>query len=260
MWCTTAMKTLGASILRCFTTHALAHVELQLPPPAVARHAPQLQHAGFGDDGLERDRHDVGGVLLGGQIDFHGRQFFQIVAEIFDQVAGLVVLAHGGGEEAELGGLADHQSEFAVGDAQVGAFLHAEGDHREGFERSGKAGHGGHGAFDGDVVGARDAAADAHAAALARESVISRAARDGVHQVFAAELLDGRQPSSASQEFSTLRIRSRIRPAFSTPPLNRIWVGQARPLGPRRTPPCSAVDACWRRNRARWRVMAASAA
>jgi len=32
-------------------------------------------------------------------------------------------------------------------------------------------------------------------------------------------------------------MRWRTRPALSTPPLNRTWVGQAKPLGPRRTAP-----------------------
>ena len=49
-------------------------------------------------------------------------------------------------------------------------------------------------------------------------------------------------------------------PALRMPPLNNTWVGQARPLGPRRTAPCSEVAACWRRKRARCRVMAGSAA
>ena len=48
--------------------------------------------------------------------------------------------------------------------------------------------------------------------------------------------------------------------AFNTPPLNSTCVGQASPLGPRRTAPCSALDACCRRNFAMCRVIAASAA
>ena len=54
--------------MRCAPTlrrHAFAHIKLQLPAAAVARHAPQLQHTGFGNDGLEGYRHHVGGVLLG---------------------------------------------------------------------------------------------------------------------------------------------------------------------------------------------------
>ena len=39
------------------------HVELQLPAPAVARHAPELEHAGFGDDGFEGYRHHFARVL-----------------------------------------------------------------------------------------------------------------------------------------------------------------------------------------------------
>ena len=121
------------------------------------------------------------------EADFHGRQLFQFVAEVFDQVAGLVVLARRRGEEAELGGLADHQAEFAARNADVGAFFHAERHHRERLERRREAGDGGHGAFHADVVGARHAAADAHTASCARQAVIGRAARHRVHQIFAAQ-------------------------------------------------------------------------
>jgi hypothetical protein len=89
---------------------------------------------------VSNDTGTTSASFAGGQVHFHGRELFQVVAEVFDQVAGLVVLAHGGGEEAELGGLPDHQAELAAGDAQVGAFLHAERHHRERFERGGKPG------------------------------------------------------------------------------------------------------------------------
>ena len=107
-------------------------------------------------------------------------------------VPGVVVLARGGSEEAELGGLADDQAEFAVGDAQIGAFFHAEGGHREGFQRGGKAGHGGHGGFDADVVGARHAAADAHAFALARRGRNRRRRARRRASGLRPERLDGR--------------------------------------------------------------------
>ena len=73
--------------------YALAHVELELPAAAVARHAPELQHAGFGDHGFERDRHHLRRAFARGEAHFHRRQFFEVVAEVFDQVARLVVLA-----------------------------------------------------------------------------------------------------------------------------------------------------------------------
>ena len=95
-------------------TSALADVELQLPAAAVAGDAPELQHAGLGDHGFERDRHDFGRSLARAEAHFHRRELFEFVAEVFDQVAGLVVLAGGGGEEAELGGLADDQAELAI--------------------------------------------------------------------------------------------------------------------------------------------------
>src|ERR1039458_7752373 len=57
--------------MRTLCRHTLAHIELQLPPPPVAGHAPQLQHAGLGDDGFERYGDDVGGVLLGGEVDLY---------------------------------------------------------------------------------------------------------------------------------------------------------------------------------------------
>ena len=60
--------------------HTFTDIELEFPPPPVAGHAPQLQHAGFGDDGFERDGDDIGGALLGGEVDIHGRQLFEVVA------------------------------------------------------------------------------------------------------------------------------------------------------------------------------------
>ena len=68
-----------------------------------------------------------------------------------------------------------------------------KGDDGQRLERRGEAGDGRHRAFDADVVGARHAAANADAASGARHAVIGRAARDGVHQIFAAQRLDRRQ-------------------------------------------------------------------
>ena len=93
-------------------------------------------------------------------------------------------------EEAELGGLADDQTEFAIRHLRRGAFFHAERRDGQRFDRRGNAGHGGHGGFDSDVIRARDAAANAHAFAVPRRAVISRSARDRVHQIFAGERLD----------------------------------------------------------------------
>ena len=76
------------------------------------------------------DRHDLRRDSAGFEGDFHRGELFEGVAVIFDQVAGLIVLARGAGEEAELRGLPDDQAEFAAGDADFGAFLHAEGRRR----------------------------------------------------------------------------------------------------------------------------------
>ena len=98
--------------------HALAHVELQLPAAPVARHAPQLQHAGFGHHGLERDRHHFsprcrrpGAFTSMGDSSSSSSPKSSIIAPA------AIVLAHRRAEEAELGRLADHQAEFAVRDA-----------------------------------------------------------------------------------------------------------------------------------------------
>ena len=126
---------------------------------------------------------------------------------------------------------------------------------------AGNAGHGGHGAFDADVVGARHAAADAHALAVPRQAVIGGAARDGVHQVLAASAA---APAAcllrASQAFSTSRMRSRTRPALQHAAVEQDVrrAGEAARAAAHRA--VLDVDACCRRNRARCRVIAASAA
>ena len=53
-------RSMPISFIAAATRLLAADVELQLPAAAVARHAPELQHAGFGDYGFERDRHDFG--------------------------------------------------------------------------------------------------------------------------------------------------------------------------------------------------------
>src|SRR5207244_2078955 len=113
--------------------------------------------------------------------------FFQV--RVLDQYADRVVLANRGAEEAELDGLADDQSELLARNLGVRALLHPERRNGEGFHRIRLSGHGGHGAFDADVVSSRYAAADTHATAAAGESVIGSTARDGMHQVFATQRL-----------------------------------------------------------------------
>ena len=53
-------------------------------------------------------------LLLGSQLHFHRRKLFEVVAEVLDQRAGRIVLARGGAEEAELGGLVHDQAELAI--------------------------------------------------------------------------------------------------------------------------------------------------
>ena len=68
--------------------HSLADVEFQLPAAAVAGDAPELQHAGFGDHGFEATpapRRPTPSVA--GRFTSIGRQLFEIVAEVLDQVA-----------------------------------------------------------------------------------------------------------------------------------------------------------------------------
>jgi len=100
------------------------------------------------------------------------------------------LFAGGGTEEAELGGLTDGKRELAVRHLGRGAFFHAELRYGEGLERSFNAGDGGHGGFDADVVGARNAAANADAFAVPGGSVVGCAAGYGVHEIFAGEDLD----------------------------------------------------------------------
>src|SRR5579863_475520 len=159
----------------------LPDVEFQFPSPPVARHAPQLQHAGFGDHRFERYRYQFG--LVGGQLHLDRREFLKIVAYVFDQYTRRVVLARRGTEKAELSRLVDNQPEFAIGNAHGSPFLHAELRHGQSLDRRGEARHRGHGGLDADVVGTRDTAANAHAFPLPRSAVVSRAARDGVQQI-----------------------------------------------------------------------------
>ena len=88
-------------------------------------------------------------------------------------------------KETEFGGLADDQAELTAMQLERSSFLHAKGRDGEAFQGRGHAGNSGHGAFDAHVIGPRDAAANAHALAGARQAVVSRATRDSVHQIFA---------------------------------------------------------------------------
>src|ERR1017187_4124835 len=67
-----------------------------------------------------------------------------------------------------------------------------------------------------------------HAAPWPGEAIISCPTPKGLHRVFATELRRAEKPAPASQEFSRLRMRSRIRLAFSTPPFYFDMGRQAR--------------------------------
>ena len=73
-------------------------------------------------------------VVVFGQGGFQRVGFGQLVSvQRVEQVAGLVGFADGGAEEAEGGRLADDEAEFAAGNVDARAFLHAEGDDAEGL-------------------------------------------------------------------------------------------------------------------------------
>src|SRR5690242_9717517 len=91
----------GWSVPR-FSRDGLSHVEFEFPAPPVASHTPQLKHARFGDQSLERYRHQIGTRLIGCQLHFNGRQLFEVTAEVFDQFARTIILARRRTEEPEL--------------------------------------------------------------------------------------------------------------------------------------------------------------
>ena len=143
-------------------------VQLQLPAPvAVRARAPQLERADLGDAALERHRRQVGRVACSSlpvsvtssgpsssrsspqsSMSAPGRSFLRIVELRKRNSAGSPT--------------ARPNSRPAI--ARARAFFHAERHDAERFERRREAGHGRQRALDADVVAARRAAADAHAA------------------------------------------------------------------------------------------------
>ncbi len=189
---------------------------------------------------------------------FHGRKLFQLVAEIFDQVAGLVVLAHGGGEEAELGRLADHQAEFAAGNALLRAFLHAERHHRQRLERSRESRERTAWRFrcrHNTCAARRRGCARRGRAAPGRNT--PRRAPPRASGLRRSAAVTAGMPSSASQESSVARMRSRTRRGIQHAAVEKHvrGAGQAAGAAPHRALLASPA-ACWRRKRARCRVMA----
>src|SRR5579859_2509666 len=80
--------------------YALADVEFEFPAAIVAGYAPELQQAGFSNYGLDRDGDYFGGRFAGAEGHFHRGELFEFSGEVFNQIARLIVLSCGGGEEA----------------------------------------------------------------------------------------------------------------------------------------------------------------
>ena len=128
-------------------------------------------------------RHNRSLLAIQFERDLQRAEFLEIASPIFQQAAGLVLLADAGTQETKFGWFTDDEAKLSVGNRGLGALFHAKGNDTERLERSFHAGHGRHGAFDSDVVGARGATADAHAATATRLAVVGRAARNRVLQV-----------------------------------------------------------------------------
>ena len=92
-------------------------------------------------------------------------------------------MTHAGTEEAELGGLADDESDFGARHVGLGPFFHAERHDAEGVQRSRSPGNRGAGGLDADVIGSCRAAADPHAAPLFGSGIVRRTAGDGAVEI-----------------------------------------------------------------------------
>ena len=150
----------------------LADVEFEFPAAAVAGDAPELEHAGFSDDAFERDG-TTSEVTPLSKATSMGKAL-EGVAVIFDEVAGLVVLARGAGEEANRG-LSDDEAEFA----RRCGFPCPPPSRRDDGKRFERAGNPGCSAwrFRRRCSTFADAATDADAAAGAGHSVQARRGR-----------------------------------------------------------------------------------
>src|ERR1700685_3839706 len=134
----------------CGGCGALAYVELELPTAAIGSNTPQFQHAGFGDVAFKRNRHDLFscGVGVRWQKHFHGREFLHIFRNLFNETARRVVLARERGEEAEVRGFADYQSELTLRQLDFGTFFQTKRHYSEGLHRRREAGYSRQRAFD----------------------------------------------------------------------------------------------------------------
>src|SRR5271154_5251498 len=161
-----------------------ANIQLQLPAVrSVTRYAPDLERAEFGYASLEPHRDNGSLLAIQFKRDLQRTELLDIGAPIFQQAADLVLFADTGIQETKLGWLTDDEAKLSAGNRGLGAFLHAKGNDAERLERSFHAGHCRHGAFNSDVVRARGATADTHAAPAPRLPVIGSTARNGVFQV-----------------------------------------------------------------------------
>src|ERR1022692_3787395 len=161
-----------------------ANVQLKLPALlAVARYAPDLEGAEFGDPSLDPHGNNRSLLAIQFERDLKRAQFLDVGAPILQQAADMILLTDAGTQETKLGWFTDHEAKLSGGNRACGALLHAKRDDAERLERSFHAGHCRHGAFNSDVVGTRGATADTNAATATRLPVIGRAARNGVLQV-----------------------------------------------------------------------------
>src|ERR1700733_2371880 len=99
----------------------------------------------------------------------------------------MILLTGSGTQETKLGWFTDDEAKLSAGNRSFGALLHPKRNDAKRLERSLHAGHRRHGAFNSDIVGARGATANTHAATATRLSIIGRASRDGVLQVWSFE-------------------------------------------------------------------------
>ena len=150
---------------------------------AVARYAPDLKGAEFGDASFEPHRYNRSLLAIQFERDLQRAEFLNIGTPIFQQAAGMVLLTDTGTQETKLGWFADDEAKLAAGNRGFGALLHPKGNNAERLERSLHAGHRRHGAFNSDVIGTRGSTSYTHAATATRLPVIGRASRNCVLQV-----------------------------------------------------------------------------
>src|SRR5262249_61458195 len=115
-----------------------ANVELELPAPPVARHTPDGERPHLGDLCLEA--HADGAALVTGlaQGRLERRQLLELaLVPALDHRSRNVAGPHRRAEEAEGGGLADHEAELHVGQRRLAPLLHPERRHAQGLHRRG---------------------------------------------------------------------------------------------------------------------------